>query len=329
MHTLRLSPYLYQPELLQKKGTRDGFGAALVEAGRKEKDIVVLTADLGESTRSHLFEKEFPDRFFNVGVSEQHAVTMAAGMALGGKIPFVTSYAVFSPGGSWAQVRLSVCYAKTNVKIIGGHTGLTVGEDGATHQALEDIAITRVLPNVTVICPCDYWQAYQATLAAAKEEGPVYIRLTRDTSPSMTSEKTPFTIGEAQVMRTGKDVTIVSCGPMVHEALMAADTLEKKNKLSVEVINMHTVKPLDERTLLNSVMKTGAVVSLEEHQVIGGLGSAVAEVLSENYPVPMEFIGIQDRFGESGKPQELLNKYHLNAAHVVQAAQRVFHRKRK
>lgn len=325
--TLYLSPHLYQPTLIEHKGTRDGYGEALVAAGNRDQNVVVLTANLGESTRSHLFQKEFPDRYFEVGVAEQHMMSMGAGLALSGKIPFVASYAVFSPGGNWAQLRLSVCYAQANVKIIGGHTGLTVGEDGATHQALEDIAITRVLPHLTVICPCDYWQAYQATLAMAKEKGPMYMRLLRAHSPVVTTTKTPFKIGEAQIMRTGSDVTIVACGPIIYQALLAAEKLFQTDKLSVEVINMHTIKPLDERTLLRSVHKTKAVVTLEEHQVAGGLGSAVAEVLAENFPVPMGFIGMPNRFGESGSPKSLLEKYHFTAAHVMHAVRSVRYRK--
>lgn len=324
---LRLSPHLYQPDLILRKGTRDGYGKALVEAGKENSDVVVLTADLSESTRSNLFQAQFPERFFEVGVSEQHLMSMAAGLALSGKVAFAASYAVFNPGGNWAQIRLSVCYSRANVKIIGGHTGLTVGEDGATHQALEDIAITRVLPHLTVICPCDYWQAYQATLAIARESGPAYLRLTRSNSAVMTTDQTPFVIGQAQVLRPGSDITIVSCGPIIYEALLAAEKLAQKYHLSAEVINMHTIKPLDEKTLLSSVQKTKAVVTLEEHQVAGGLGSAVAEVLAENLPVPIEFIGMKDHFGESGQPQQLLNKYHINADHVIHAVQRVLHRK--
>jgi transketolase len=324
---LHLSPHLYQQALLSKKATREGYGDALLELGKENKDVVVLTADLSESTRSHLFQAAYPERFFEVGVAEQNLMGMAAGMALSGKIPFVASYAVFSPGRNWDQLRVSVCYSRANVKIIGGHTGLTVGEDGATHQALEDIAITRVLPNLTVICPCDYWQAYQATKAAANEEGPMYIRLTRPSSQIFTTEHTPFTIGKAQVLREGKDVTLVACGPLIYEALMAAEMLHQQKSLSVEVINMHTIKPLDERTLLQSVSKTGAVVTLEEHQVTGGLGGAVAEVLVQNLPVPVECIGMQDHFGESGRAGELLAKYHFTSGHVMQVLRQVSHRK--
>lgn len=329
MKSLHLSQHLYQPLLIEKKGTRDGYGAGLVQAGKQNPDVVVLDADLSGSTRSNLFQKEFPDRFFEVGVSEQNALSMGAGMALSGKIPFVASYAVFSPGGNWAQLRLSVCYSRANVKIIGGHSGLSVGEDGATHQALEDVAITRVLPNMTVICPCDYWQAYQATLAAARYEGPVYIRLTRTKTASITTERTPFEIGQAQILRPGRDVTVVACGPLLYEALQAAEDLQKTDGLSVEVINMHTIKPLDERTLLASVNRTCCVVTVEDHQVAGGLGSAVAEVLAENLPVPIEFVGMQDHFGESGTPEQLYKKYHLTAGHITQSIRHVLRRKKR
>jgi transketolase len=325
---LHLSPQLYQPELIERKGTRDGYGEAVVKAGEKDADVVVLTADLSESTRSNLFQKTFPERFFEMGVSEQNLMSVAAGLALSGKVPFVASYAVFNPGGNWVQLRLSVCYSQANVKVIGGHTGLTVGEDGATHQALEDIAIARVLPNLTVICPCDYWQSYQATLAAAQETGPMYLRLTRSSSPMMTTEKTPFQIGRAQVLRSGRDVTLVGCGPILYEAVLAAEKLEQKDGISVEVINMHTIKPLDEKTLLHSVMKTKAVVTIEEHQIAGGMGSAIAEVLARNLPVPIEFLGMSDKFGESGKPEQLLKKYQLTSAHVMQAVHQVLRRKR-
>jgi len=326
---LFLSPHLYQPTLLSKKATRDGYGDALLELGRTNPNVVALTADLSESTRSNLFQESFPNRFFEVGVAEQNLIGMAAGMALNGKIPFVASYAVFSPGRNWDQLRVSVCYSKANVKIIGCHTGLTVGEDGATHQALEDIAITRVLPNLTVICPADYWQAFQAVTAAAEHEGPVYIRLTRAASQIFTTARTPFAIGQAQVLRPGNDVTIIGCGPLIYEALLAAEQLEKHSHLSVEVINMPTIKPLDERTLLNSVNKTHAVVTLEEHQVVGGLGSAVAEVLAENLPTPIEFMGMHDSFGESGKANQLLTKYHFTASHIMHAVRKVAARKQK
>jgi transketolase len=329
MSDLFLTTHHFSPSNLGKlamRATRDGFGEGLVEAGQHNPNVVALTADLSESTRAHLFEQHFPDRFIEVGVAEQNMMGIAAGLALSGKIPFATSYAVFSPGRNWDQLRVSVCYSKANVKIASTHTGLTVGEDGATHQALEDIAITRVLPNLTVLCPCDANQAHQATLAAARHRGPVYLRLTREVSPVLTTPQTPFEIGRAQIFREGTDVTIVACGPILCKALAAAENLATHG-IHAEVINVHTIKPFDERTLLSSVNKTGGVVTVEEHQVHGGLGSAVAEVLGQNCPAPLEMIAVQDTFGESGTPAQLLEKYGLTTGHIVQAARKIVHRK--
>jgi transketolase len=310
----------------EMKPTRNGYGDALVAAGQQNKNVVVVSADLAESTRVHLFQKEFPNRFFEVGVAEQNMMGVAAGLALSGKIPFVSSYAVFSPGRNWDQLRVSVCYSQANVKIAGGHTGLTVGEDGATHQALEDIAITRVLPNLVVIVPCDYEQAKQATLAAIEHKGPVYLRFTRDATPLLTTAETPFEVGRAQVFRSGRDVTILACGPILFQALLAAEKLAKEG-IDVEVINNYSIKPLDEKTLLQSAIKTKAVVTVEEHQVAGGMGSAVAELFAQDFPVPIEMVGMKDRFGESGKPAELLEKYGLDHRHIIHAVKRVLHRK--
>ncbi len=318
--------HLFSSNLPEQKPTRDGFGKALVELGKKNRQIVVLSADLSESTRAQLFEKEFPDRFFEVGVAEQNLMGVAAGLALSGKVPFVASYAVFSPGRNWDQLRVSVCYSKANVKIIGGHTGLTVGPDGATHQALEDIAITRVLPNLTVVVPCDYFEAYKATLALGKLVGPAYLRLTREKSPLITVAESDFEIGVANVLKVGSDVTVIGCGPILAEALKAAEKLAKEN-IHVEVINNHTIKPLDEKTLLKSIVKTHAVVTVEEHQIAGGLGSAIAEMVSGHLPVPIERVGMHDSFGESGQPDQLLEKYHLTANDIHAAVKKVLKRK--
>jgi len=301
---------------LELKVCRDGFGEALLELGRKNKDVVVVSADLAESTRCLDFSKKFPERFIEVGVAEQNMAGVAAGLALEGKIPFICSFGVFSPARNWDQIRISICYNKVNVKIIGAHAGLNVGEDGATHQALEDIAITRVLPNMTVIAPCDYEESKKAVWAAAKFEGPIYIRFGREKSPVMTLPKTKFQIGKAEVFKEGDDITIIACGPMVYEALLAAKEL-KKEKIQAEVINCHTIKPIDTKTIIHSAKKTNRVVTIEEHQVNGGLGSAVAEVLSQNYPVPMKIIGMPDKFGESGTGKQLLDKYGLNSKHIV------------
>ncbi|MEK7070028.1 MAG: transketolase C-terminal domain-containing protein, partial [Patescibacteria group bacterium] len=247
-------------------------------------------------------------------------------MAAVGKIPFISSYAMFSPGRNWEQIRTTICYNNQNVKIAGAHSGVSVGPDGATHQAIEDIAITRVIPNMVVIAPCDAIEAKKATIASARHKGPVYVRFTREKTPVMTTEETPFEIGKAEIFREGKDVTLIGCGPLVYEALKAAEELAKEG-IEAEVINNHTVKPMDKETILKSVKKTGCVVTIEEHQAAGGMGSAISELLSKNLPTPMEIIGIQDRFGESGEPSELLEKFGLTAKNIVEAAKMVIKRK--
>lgn len=310
----------------QSVPTRNGYGDALVELGTDER-IVVLTADLAESTRSHAFRERYPERFIECGVSEQNMVGMAAGLALSGKIPFVSSYATFMPGRTWDQVRVSVCYTNANVKLVGAHTGLSVGPDGATHQALEDIAITRVLPNLVVLVPCDYHETKQATLAMAGIEGPAYIRFTREKSPLILAEEAPFIIGKHAVLRPGTDVTIVACGPLVYEALEAARQLEKRG-VDAEVINASTLKPFDEKTLLKSAKKTGCIVTVEEHQIHGGLFGAVSEILARALPTPVEAIAMPDSFGESGEPAELLHAYGLTSAEIVKAAKKALIRKR-
>jgi transketolase len=289
---------------------------------------VVLTGDLSESTRANKFEEKFPERFIECGVAEQNMMGIAAGLALSGKVPFVSSYAVFVPGRSWDQLRVSVCYSKANVKIAGAHSGISVGPDGATHQALEDIASVRVLPNIVVIVPCDCLETKKATIAAGEHKGPVYFRFTREKTPVITTPETPFKIGEAEVFKEGSDVTIVACGPLVYQALVAAKELEKEG-INAEVINNHTIKPIDKLTLASSAKKTGAVVTVEEHQINGGLGGAVAEVLAENYPVPMERIGMPDTFGESGAPEELLEKYGMSVEKIKEAVNSVIKRKDK
>ncbi|MCX6740207.1 MAG: transketolase family protein [Candidatus Parcubacteria bacterium] len=297
------------------KSCRDGFGKALLELGKKDKKVVVVSADLAESTRCLDFSKEYPSRFFEVGVAEQNMAGVGAGLALEGLTPFICSFAVFSPGRNWEQIRVSICYNKANVKIVSSHAGLNVGEDGATHQALEDIALMRVLPNMTVIAPCDFEETQKAVMAAAKIEGPVYIRFGREKTPII-SGNSKFQIGKANILRQGKNVTIIACGPMVYEALAAADELAKQ-KISAEVINCHTIKPIDKATIIKSAKKTKKVITIEEHQVNGGLGSAVAEVLSQKCPVPMKIIGMLDKFGESGTAKQLLDKYELNASKII------------
>ncbi len=305
---------------------RDGYGTGLVKAGKASREVVVLCADLAESTRSAAFQKSFPDRFFEMGVAEQNMAGVAAGLALSGKVPFISSYAVFSPGRNWDQIRVSICYSQANVKIGGAHAGITVGPDGATHQALEDIAIMRVLPNMTVLCPADSIETEKAVLAAAKMVGPVYIRFGREAVPVITTTRTTFKIGKAEVLRSGIDVTLIACGTMVYEALVAAKKLERFN-IHAEVINLHTIKPIDRQAVLRSVKKTRAVVTCEEHQVAGGMGSAVAEVLSAFFSTPQEYIGVYDHFGESGKPYELMEKYGLRSGHIVRAAKKAYRRK--
>ncbi|MBI2452939.1 MAG: transketolase family protein [Parcubacteria group bacterium] len=309
-----------------KVATRNGYGEGLVEAGKKNSSVVVLCADLTESTRSEYFQKAFPDRFIEVGVAEQNMASLAAGMALAGKIPFISSYAAFSPGRNNEQIRTTIALNDVNVKIGGAHGGLSVGPDGATHQALEDIALMRVLPNMRVIVPCDALEAKKATMAAAEILGPVYLRFAREATPVMTTESTPFRFGKAEVFAEGKDVTIVAAGPVLHEALLASRELMKEG-ISAEVLNCHTVKPLDSETIAGSAKKTGAVVTVEEHQVAGGLGGAVAEMLGLLHPVPMEFIGVHDKFGESGTSLELWEAFGLTHSHIMEAAKKAIQRK--
>ncbi|MFH1848721.1 MAG: transketolase family protein [archaeon] len=298
---------------------RDGYGKALSEIG-SDKNIVVLCADLSDSTRAEWFREKYPDRFVEVGVAEQNMAGIAAGMASLGKTVFISSFAAFNPGRNWDQIRVSICYSNLNVKIQGCHAGITVGADGATHQALEDIALMRCLPNMTVVVPCDAEEGRKATIESAKLKGPVYLRFARENVPVL--DKVPFKIGRAEVLRDGKDVAIVACGIMVHAALSAAEELAGQG-IDAMVINNHTIKPIDRKTLVMAARKTGKVVTAEEHQVQGGMGSAVAEVLSVEYPVPMAFVGVKDLFGESGKPGELLDKYGLASRDIVGAVKRL------
>lgn len=306
---------------------RDGFGEALLELGKTNPSVIALTADLAESTRVQKFAEAYPERFIEMGVAEQNMAGVAAGAALAGKIPFMTSYAVFSPGRNWDQIRVSICYSKANVKIIGAHAGISVGPDGATHQALEDVAITRVLPNLVVVVPCDSIEARKATLAAAAHVGPVYLRFGREKTPLVTTDSTPFILGRAQVLTAGTDVTVIANGQMVAEALTAAEQLESE-KIAVRVMNLHTVKPFDTAAVVTAAQETGAVVVAEEHQQIGGLFGAVAETLAQHHPVPIESVGVRDRFGESGSPHELMTHYGLTATEIITAIRRVLERKK-
>lgn len=322
MMAVKLKEGIFEKEKLERLPSRDGFGKGLVELGEKNPDVVVLCCDLTESTRTNWFAERYPQRFFEVGVAEQNMAGVAAGMALEGKIPFIASYAVFSPGRNWDQVRISVCYSEANVKIAGCHAGISVGPDGATHQALEDVALTRVLPNMTVLVPCDWLEAKKATVASAEIKGPVYFRFGREKVPTITVEETPFVVGRAETFNDGSDVTVVANGLMVYEALVAAKQLEKEG-VSARVINLHTVKPIDKDALVKAARETGAVVVAEEHQVAGGTGGAVAEVLAQEHPVPMRFVGMRDRFGESGNPDELLKEFGMTSKEVAQAAREV------
>ena len=313
------------PEIKQSP-IRVGFGEGLVEAGAKDPNIVALSADLVASTKMDEFAKAYPDRYIEIGVAEQNLVTVAAGMALAGKVPFISSYAAFSPGRNWEQIRTTVCLNESNVKIVGSHAGVSVGPDGATHQMLEDIALMRVLPNMTVVVPADAEEARKATLAIAATNGGAYIRLAREKSPVITTEKTPFALGKANILRTGNDLTIVACGQMVYQSLVAAEALAKEG-IDVEVINAAVIKPFDTTTIVGSAHKTGAVLTVEEAQIAGGLGGVVAETLADHRPVPMTRLGMRDRFGESGEPNQLLEHFGLTAPNIAKEAKQLFKRK--
>lgn len=311
---------------LGSKDTRSGFGAGLTELGQKNENVVALCADLIGSLKMDDFKKNHPERFFQVGIAEANMIGLAAGMTIGGKIPFTGTFANFSTGRVYDQIRQSVAYSEKNVKICASHAGLTLGEDGATHQILEDIGLMKMLPGVTVINTCDYNQTKAATLAIADHEGPVYLRFGRPVVPNFIPEDLPFEIGKAVVLSEGKDVTIVATGHLVWEALQAAEELEKEG-ISAEVINVHTIKPLDEETILKSVGKTGCIVTAEEHNYLGGLGESISGVLALNKPAPQEFVAVNDVFGESGTPEALMEKYGLNAKSIIQKAKKVQSRK--
>jgi len=311
---------------LKQVPTRNGFGEGLVEAGGKDDRIVGLCADLTESTRMLAFKEKYPERFIQMGVHEQLLTAMAAGLALAGKVPFIASYAMFCPGRSWEQVRTNLCLNDVNVKIAGAHAGVSVGPDGATHQAIEDIAIMRPIPRMTIVVPCDSEQTRKATLAVAESEGPCYLRFAREKTPVFTTPETPFEIGKAQIFREGKDVAIVACGPLVHNALLAAEEMAKEG-VECRVINNHTVKPMDAPAIIDAAKTCGAIVTVEEHQRRGGMGSRVAEILAQHHPVPMEFIGVDDRFGESGDPMELIEHFGMGVPYIADAVRTVLKRK--
>lgn len=322
----KLIDNLLDAKNIQMVPTRDGFGKGLVEAGEKDQRVVALCADLSESTRFHWFAQKFPERFIQMGVAEQNLATVASGMANYGKIPFIGSYAAFSPGRNNEQIRTTISLNHVPVKVIGCHAGVSVGPDGATHQQIEDIALMRVQPNMTVVIPCDAVEAQKATMAIAFNNEPSYLRLGREKSWVFTTPQTPFEIGKAEILRDGQDVAIIGCGILLYNALVAAEELAKE-QIDCMVINSHTIKPLDEKTIIEAAKKCGAVVSVEEHQVNGGLGSAVAECLSRNHPVPQEYIGVQNRFGESGDPFELIEKLGMGVNSIKDAVKKVMKRK--
>lgn len=313
---------------IEERPTRDGYGEGIVKAGEEDKNVVVLSADLTESTRAEAFAKKFPERFFEVGVAEQNMATIAAGLGVSGKVPFISSYATFSPGRNYEQIRTTIAYNDSNVKIAGHHTGISVGPDGATHQATEDIAIMRAMPNMRVIVPCDAIEARKATYAASKIWGPVYLRFAREKTPIFTTEETPFSPGRAEMLWEDKkpEVLVVGAGPVLYNALLAAKELQEEKKVRVAVLNSHTIKPLDPQ-IAKLARKIGAVVTVEEHQITGGLGGAVAELLAKEYPVPMEFVGMKDTFGESGPPKELIEKYGMGVRDIKSAIKKVLERK--
>ncbi len=327
----KLNPKLSAPDVEQVP-IRKGFGEGLVIAGEENENVVGLCADLTESTQMHLFKEKFPDRFVEIGVAEQNLASVGSGMAAMGKIPFISSYAMFNAGRNWEQIRTTIAYNDVPVKIVGSHAGVSVGPDGGTHQAVEDIALMRVIPNMVVISPCDAIEAKKATIAAAKNNTPVYLRLIREKTPVITTEATPFEIGKAQIFYqpvVGKpDVGIIATGALVYKALKAAEQLERE-KIGVTVINLATIKPLDEKAIKRLCEEAGALVTVEEHQIAGGMGSAVAESVSKNIPVPIEFVGVKDVFGQSGKPAELIEHYGMGEKAIIEAVKKVLQRKRE
>lgn len=325
---MNLNPKIFDKDVEQVP-IRFGFGDGLVIAAEADERVVGICADLTESTRMHLFRDKFPKRFIENGIGEQSMASVASGMAAMGKIPFITSYAMFSPGRNWEQIRTTVCYNNRPVKIAGSHAGVSVGPDGGTHQAIEDIAIMRVIPRMVVVSPCDAIEAKKATIAAAKTDTPVYIRLAREKTPIITTEETPFEIGKAQVFynpTSNTQVGIIATGALVHRALVVARDMEEKG-IGVKVLNLATIKPLDEEAVISLAKECGAIVTVEEHQIRGGMGSAVAECLAKNHPAPIEFVGVNDEFGQSGKPDELLEHYGMGVSHIAKAVEKVLTRK--
>ena len=327
---LKLNPKVFNEDVDQAP-IRSGFGEGLLQAGKDDENVVALCADLTESTKMHLFREKFPERFVEIGVAEQNLVTVASGMAAMGKVPFCSSYAMFSPGRNWEQIRTTICYNDQKVVVVGSHAGISVGPDGGTHQALEDIALTRILPNMEVISPCDSVEAKKATLALAKSQKPAYLRLAREKTPIITTEETPFEVGKAQVYWIPDvgvaQVGIITTGSLTHRALLAARELEGEG-IKTKVLNLATIKPLDTEAVLALAREAGALVTVEEHQVVGGMGSAVAEYLSQNHPTPIEFVGVRDEFGQSGAPNELVEHYGMGKDHIKEAVKKVLSKKK-
>jgi len=325
----KLNPKIFDKDVEQVP-IRKGFGQGLLEAGEKNSQVVGLCADLTESTQMHLFKNKFPERFVEIGVAEQNLASVASGMSAMGKIPFMSSYAMFSPGRNWEQIRTTICYNDRAVITVGSHAGVSVGPDGGTHQAIEDIAITRVIPNMVVISPCDHIEARKATLACAELGKPVYLRLAREKTPVITTDDSPFEIGKAQLLygeeKSKAEVGIIATGALVYKALKIAEKLHKQN-ISAKVLNISTIKPIDRKAIIKLAETCGAVVTVEEHQIAGGFGSAVAEVLAQELPTPIEFVGVRDLFGQSGKPEELLEHYGMGEGGIMSACKKVIERK--
>lgn len=327
--SLKLNTKIFNNDV-EINSTRQGFGEGLLQAGIVDENIVALCADLKESTKVNLFADKFKDRFIEIGIAEQNMASVASGIASIGKVPFIASYGIFNPGRNWEQIRTTICYNNQNVKIIGSHAGLSVGKDGGSHQSLEDIAITRVIPNMVVISPCDKIEAKKATLAIAMTKNPTYIRLARNDTPIITTEETPFEIGKAQIVFEPEiglaHVGIIATGPILYKAIIAGRELEKRG-IKTKVMNLSTIKPLDEKALTTLARETKCIVTVEDHQIRGGMGSAVAECLVKNYPVPIEFIGVDDKFGQSGTPKELEKYYHIDTIDIIEKAEKVIKRK--
>lgn len=327
---LKLNPKLFNDDVEQVP-IRKGFGEGLLFVGTQDERIVALCADLTESTQMHLFKEKFPERFFQMGVAEQNLASVASGMAAMGKLPFISSYAMFSPGRNWEQIRTTICYNDRKVIIAGSHAGISVGPDGGTHQAIEDIGLMRMLPNMTVISPCDALEAKKAVIQAVKTKEPTYIRLAREKTPIITTDETPFTLGVANLVWVPESglahVGIIATGALVHRALQAAKELEKEKGIKVKVLNIHTIKPLDEESIAALAKECKAIVTVEEHQIAGGLGSAVAECLAQQYPIHMEFVGVHDRFGQSGTPEELIRYYGMDTKNIKDAVVKVLNKK--